>query len=118
MEQDWSVLPLEEPEGYQLRVGSDDRAGYSQNSPQSGLPQLASSGSGSGMGGSMAHPVASRPVSNGGHRRLTPDELMAMADKMEADMKAKNSASLAMGPSVKQKDDYNPSWLDEYMASQ
>lgn len=99
-EQTPQVLALYEPEGKRLQQSLDGHGYLADDAPaDDGRPSLASKSP------SLAHAAtakarAKQPATHKA-RPLTPDELRAAADKMEAQMRADHVASMAQGPAAR-----------------
>lgn len=105
---------LMEPEGSQLHWD-----GIKPNRTASSTPDASLSGPSAvrrrGMSGSIAErPIASPQPSPAQERALTHAELLRMANEMLARQASQNSASLADGPSVTDRE-AAPKWLTKYM---
>jgi hypothetical protein len=128
------VLPLYEPEGFQLQVGADGRGRYAAEdarqrpqhitaslsgpTPQYGRQRPSEAGSGQGP---LAPITARQERGMGGSRRkslaeraLTPEELLAMAKQMEDDTLAETQAYVDRGPAVQERG-LPPAWLRNHM---
>lgn len=105
---------LYEPEGTLLQIDAGTGKAFydkANQAPADGIPQASLSGSSSvasksvapraGMGGSRKPDNVQLAQRGAGQRALSPQELMALADAMEAKMTQSNEASLAQGPAVK-----------------
>lgn len=109
---DYDVVPLSNAGPLQLNIGEDDRARYAVPEQASSLPRL-SEGS-KGMGGSRSPgptarvrpQPAARPATPQ-HRALSPDELLALANAMQARIASQTAAipkaQVATQPAVDRK---------------
>lgn len=113
------VLPLYEPEGYQLHVDDTGRGSYqtvgAAQESRGSIPSASLSGRSnvspasqrafSGMGGTMANGPAAQ-------RSLSPKELMALADQMQSQLQFEPGPT-AVEPTM-ERDTNVPYWLRTY----
>ena len=102
----------------------DEYTGPSLSGP---IPRYGHQGS-TGMGGSLVDPEAGQasPVEASKRpqdivpRQLSPEELLAWADRQNADMAQQHAARMAEGPAVHPSLDSRspPDWLKDYMDTQ
>jgi hypothetical protein len=121
------VIPLYEPEGQQLHMAPNGKAFLASEQPKQAGASLAGPAPHPGhRGGMPVHPdmrpgmggVAPAAKKAAPQHKMSPDELMALANQMEQQMKAQHAAQLAAGPAVKPVDQGTPPWLQDYMAKQ
>lgn len=96
-----AVVPLYEPPGQQLHQGADGRAFYlNESDADDGRPRIESRGGSAAKAAPPAAAKAPTPAS-AAPRKLTPEELLAEADRQIAGIQAQEASSMAAGPAVR-----------------
>jgi hypothetical protein len=121
------VIPLEEFSGAQLHMSPEGKA-FFKHEAITAKPHASLSGPSAhpgSRGGKPVHPDmvpgmggVAPAAKHAAPRRLSPEEMMALANQMQENMKAQHAAQLSMGPAVKPVEQGVPPWLQDYMAKQ